>query len=87
MHGVWIMVIKIIGAGCPACRQLEADVEAWIAQHHFTVHVERTDDLAEILNHRFTTLPGLIVNDKLVLTGCPTRRQLDQALRTALQIV
>lgn len=81
-----ILHIKIIGAGCPACQQLEADVQAWIARHHFTAQVERTDDLVEILDYRLTALPGLIVDDKLLLTGCPTKRQLDQALCTALQI-
>jgi hypothetical protein len=80
------MVIKIIGAGCPACQQLEADVRVWIAQHHFAAQVERTDDLVEILNHRLTALPGLIVDDQLLLTGCPTKQRLDQALCAALQI-
>jgi hypothetical protein len=80
------MVIKIIGAGCPACQQLEADVRVWITQYHITAQVERTDDLVEILNHHLTALPGLIVDDQLLLTGCPTKQQLDQALRATLQI-
>ena len=81
------MVIKIIGAGCPACQQLETDVQAWIAQHHITAQIERTDDLVEILNHRLTALPGLIVDDQLLLTGCPTKQQLDQALCATLRVV
>ncbi len=80
------MLIKIIGAGCPACRQLEVDVRAWIAQHHVDAQVERTDDLIEILNHRLTALPGLIADDQLLLTGCPTKRRLDQALRAVLPV-
>jgi len=78
------MIIKIIGAGCPACRQLEADVRRWIAQNHITAQIERTDDPIEILQHRLTALPGLIVDDQLLLTGCPTRQRLDGALRAVL---
>jgi hypothetical protein len=81
------MVIKIIDAGCPACQQLEADVRMWIAQHHIVALVECTDDPIEILNHRLMALPGLIVDDQLLLTGCPTTRRLDQALRAALRIM
>lgn len=81
------MLIKIIGAGCPACKQLEADVRTWIAQHHIVAQVERTDDPSEILNHRLTALPGLIVDDQLLLAGCPTKQRLDQALCAALRIV
>jgi hypothetical protein len=81
------MLIKIIGAGCPACRQLEANVRAWVARHHVEAQVERTDDLVEILNHHLTALPGLIVDDQLLLTGCPTQQRLDQVLTAALQII
>ena len=81
------MLIKIIGAGCPACKQLEADVRRWIAQRHIAAQVECTDDPIEILNHRLTALPGLIVDDKLLLTGCPTKQRLDQALGVALRIM
>jgi len=86
LHGACLMLIKIIGAGCPACRQLEAAVRAWIAQHHVAAQVERAVDLIEILNHRVTALPGLIVDDQLLLTGCPTKRRLDQVLRAVLPV-
>ena len=80
------MVIKIVGAGCPACQQLEADVRQWLTQHNVEAQVERVDDLVEILNYRLLALPGLIIDDRVALTGCPPRRKLDKVLCETLRI-
>ncbi len=45
------MLIRIIGAGCPACEQLEADVRQWLSRHRVEAQVERIDDLIAILNY------------------------------------
>ena len=75
------MLIKIVGAGCSACRQLEAEVRDWIAQQQIEAQVVRVDDLVEILNYRLLALPGLVIDDRVLLTGCPPRRKLDKVLR------
>ncbi|HKZ86235.1 MAG TPA: MTH895/ArsE family thioredoxin-like protein [Anaerolineae bacterium] len=75
------MQIRIVGAGCPACRQLEEDVRAWIARHRIEAQIERVDDLIAILDYRQLALPGLIVDDRIVLTGYPPRHRLEKALR------
>jgi hypothetical protein len=76
--------IRIIGAGCPACQRLEADVRRWVAKNAPGTPVERVDDLVEILNFRLLALPGLVVDDHVVMTGYHPWRQLDQVLRAAL---
>lgn len=76
------MVIKIVGAGCPSCRQLEADVHQWLTRHGVEARVERIDDLVEILNYRLLALPGLIIDEELVMTGYH-RARLDKVLREA----
>ncbi len=35
------MLIKIIGAGCPACQQLETDVRQWLMRSGVEAQVER----------------------------------------------
>ena len=74
------MVIKIVGAGCPSCKQLEADVRQWVMRHGVEAQVERVDDLVEILNYRLLALPGLIIDERIVMMGYH-RRQLDKILR------
>jgi small redox-active disulfide protein 2 len=74
------MRIQIVGAGCPACRNLEKDVRAWLTQQQLEAQVERIDDLVEIMNLGLLALPGLFIDGKLVLTGYPPKRRLDKVL-------
>ena len=74
------MIIKIVGAGCPSCKQLEADVRLWLTRHGVAAQVERIDDLVEILNYRLLALPGLIIDERIVMMGYH-HRQLDKILR------
>ncbi len=78
------MLIKIIGAGCPACQQLENDVRQWLRRSGVEARVERIDDLVEILNYRLLALPGLVIDERIVMMGYH-RAQLDQALRAACE--
>ena len=77
--------IRIIGAGCPACQRLEADVRRWVVQNAPGTSVERMDDLVEILNFRLLALPGLVVDGRVVMTGYHSRRQLAKVLQAALE--
>ena len=79
--------IQSVGAGCPACRLLEADVRAWIAQHRIEARVERVDDLVEILNYRLLALPGLVIDGRVILTGYPPKDRLDRVLLDALTAI
>lgn len=76
------MIIKIVGAGCPACQQLEAEVRQWLIQHSVKAQVERIDNLMEILNYRLLALPGLVIDEQIVMMGYH-RSQLDQVLLQA----
>jgi hypothetical protein len=73
------VIIKIVGAGCPACQQLEADVRGWLTQHNVEAQVERIDDLVEILNYRLLALPGLVIDERIVMMGYH-HAQLDRVL-------
>lgn len=77
------MRIQIVGAGCPACRNLEKDVRAWLAQQQVEAQVERVDDLVEIMKLGLLALPGLLIDGQLVLTGYPPKNRLDKTLREA----
>ncbi len=78
------MQIKIIGVGCPACQQLEIEIRQWLTHNHVEAQVERIDDLVEILNYRLLALPGLVIDERIVMMGYH-HAQLDQVLRAATE--
>ncbi len=78
------MIIKIVGAGCPSCKQLETDVRQWLKRHHVEAQVERIDDLIEIMQLGVMALPGLLIDEQLVMTGYH-RARLEKVLREACE--
>ncbi len=76
------MVITIVGGGCPACQQLETAVRQWLTRHGVEAHVERIDDLVEMINYRLLALPGLVIDERIVMMGYH-RSRLDTVLREA----
>jgi small redox-active disulfide protein 2 len=75
------MRIQIIGIGCNACRQMEAEVRAVVAEWRLDAEVERVVDLEQILNYRLTVLPGLAVDGQVISMGYGGRRRIERALR------
>ncbi len=78
------MLIKIIGAGCPACQQLETDVRQWLMRSGVEAQIQRIDDLVEILNYQLLALPGLVIDERIVMMGYHPA-WLDTVLREACE--
>lgn len=77
-------LIQVVGVGCPACRQLEADVVAVVRATHLAATIERVDDPADMLALGILTLPSLLIDGRLVSTGCRGRRHLERIINHAL---
>lgn len=63
------MIIKIIGAGCEKCNELYKNVQEAVQQLGLEAQIEKVEDLVEIVNLGVMTVPSLMVNGKLVLSG------------------
>jgi small redox-active disulfide protein 2 len=61
--------IKVLGPGCNNCKRL-----AWLAEraaNHLgiEVQIEKVTDDIEILKYPILSTPGLVINEKLVVSG------------------
>jgi hypothetical protein len=61
-----MMHIQIVGVGCSACHQMEADVNAVIAEQGLEATIERVDDPLQIVRLGIISAPRLIIDGRLL---------------------
>ncbi len=71
------IVVKILGVGCSRCHSLEKEIRQIIEREGIKAHVERVEDMKEIMQYRLLAMPGLVINEHLVCAGrVPSRAEL-----------
>ncbi len=75
------MRIQVIGAGCAACKHMEADVRTVVARLGLDATIERVDDLEQIVCFGLFALPGLAVDGQMISAGYGGQKRIEKALR------
>ena len=63
------MEIKVLGTGCAGCRTLYETVTQAIAELGISAAIVKEEDIPEILSYGIMTLPGLVVDGRVVSAG------------------
>jgi small redox-active disulfide protein 2 len=63
------MEIKILGTGCPKCKQLEKAVRDSVTELAIEANVSKVEDIMKIMAYGIMHTPGLVINEKVVLSG------------------
>ena len=63
------MEIKVLGTGCAGCRTLYETVTQAIAELGISAAIVKEEDIAEIHSYGIMTLPGLVVDGRVVSAG------------------
>ena len=63
------MHVKILGPGCKNCQNLESRTREALAELGLDASVEKVTDYAAIAGYGVLTTPGLVVDDRLVVSG------------------
>jgi len=75
------MIIKILGSGCANCVNLERVTREAVAALGVDATVEKVTDYPTILGYGVMSTPGLVVDEKVVLSGrVPTAAQVRELL-------
>lgn len=76
--------IKVLGAGCPRCDQLEQILMALIEETGVKANLEHIRDLKEISRYGVMGSPALVINKKVKAVGSlPSKARLMEFLREA----
>ena len=63
------MHVKILGPGCKNCQNLEIRTRHALDQLGLEAEVEKVTDIAAIAGYGVMKTPGLVVDDKLLVSG------------------
>lgn len=61
--------IKVLGSGCKSCHELYENCKNAVEKSGLSVEVEYVTDLEKIMEYGAMSMPGLVVNEKVVTTG------------------
>lgn len=75
------MEIKVLGTGCPKCKQLEKAVTVALADLDMAADVSKEEDIMKIMEYGIMHTPGLVIDGKVVLSGrLPSSNELKQLI-------
>jgi len=79
------MNIKVLGPGCARCHALEKTVKEVVSDLKLDARVEEIKDMKEILAYHVMMTPGLVIDEKVVLSGkVPDKAEVERIIINAL---
>ncbi|WP_103029804.1 thioredoxin family protein [Salinibacter altiplanensis] len=75
------MDIKVLGTGCSSCQTLERRVREAVEQTGSDASVEKIEDMQQIMQYDVMSMPALVVDDEVEVTGqAPSVKELTDLL-------
>jgi len=74
--------IKLLGIiGCPTCKKISTLIDKVVKENDLKIHVEKIYDMGKILKYDVVSMPGLVVDGNLKISGrIPTEKELKELL-------
>lgn len=75
--------IKILGTGCPKCKQTTAIVEKAVSELGLTdVNIEKVEDIMKIMEYNVMSTPAVVIDGEIKIKGrVPSVRELKEMLQ------
>lgn len=61
--------IKILGTGCSRCKTLVKATQDMVSELGIEATVTKEEDIMKIMEYGVMRTPGLVINEKVVLSG------------------
>ena len=63
------MNIKILGSGCPKCKQLEANAKKAVDELKIKADIEKVTDVGEIVEYGVMSTPAIVIDGEVKASG------------------
>jgi small redox-active disulfide protein 2 len=75
------MIIKVLGPGCANCKNLERVTREALDDLGLDATIEKVADYGQIAGYGVMSTPGLVIDEKVVVSGrVPTRDQVKELI-------
>jgi small redox-active disulfide protein 2 len=75
------MIIKVLGSGCMNCKTLEKRTIEALQELNMDATVEKVADFQKIASYGIMRTPGLVIDEKVVISGSvPTVEKIKELL-------
>lgn len=79
-----MLEIKILGAGCPRCHEVEKRTLNVLAELNIAADVQKITDFKKIAEYKIFSPPALVINGQLVCSGrLPSFQEIREWIRKA----
>ncbi len=74
--------IKVFGSGCPTCKKLLERVNQSVKDLNLSAEVEYVNDYTKMMEMGLMSIPALMIDDKLVISGrLPSLEEIKELLK------
>jgi small redox-active disulfide protein 2 len=81
-----MLTIKVLGSGCANCKRLEQIAHKVVSDMGIEAEVIKVTEYPDIMAYNIMSTPGLVVNEKVVLSGrIPTPAEVTTWLTNAVE--
>jgi small redox-active disulfide protein 2 len=70
--------IKVLGTGCANCKNTIKLLEALAQEKGVEIHVEKVEDIQDIMRYGIMSTPGVVIDGQVVHAGgVPSRQKIE----------
>ena len=73
--------IKILGTGCPKCKQTTAVVQDVVQENNIDATIEKVEDIMKIMEYNVMSTPAIVIDEEIVIKGrVPSKKEVLELL-------
>jgi len=73
--------IKILGTGCPKCKQTTAVVQDVVQENNINATIEKVEDIMKIMEYNVMSTPAIVIDEEITIKGrVPSKKEVLELL-------
>lgn len=79
------MNFKILGTGCAKCKTLEKLTHEVVRENNYDAEIGKVEDIVQIMNYGILATPGLVLDEKVLISGrVPSKEEIKKLIEKHL---